>query len=140
MLNISFNLHALGWETQLLETGFWIIAISPLFRLEKWPSFSTPPLVILAMRWLLFRIMMGAGLIKIRGDACWRDLSCMNYHYQTQPVPNPMSFYLHSLPQAWHMFETAANHVIELVCPILLFCSRDMRHFGAMLQVRSNVP
>ncbi len=22
------------------------------------------------------------GLIKIRGDQCWRDLTCMNYHYE----------------------------------------------------------
>ena len=42
-------------------------------------------------RWLLFRIMRGAGLIKIRGDACWRDLTCMDYHYQ---VFVPFSFWL----------------------------------------------
>lgn len=22
------------------------------------------------------------GLIKIRGDKCWRDLTCMDYHYE----------------------------------------------------------
>ena len=26
--------------------------------------------------------MIGAGLIKIRGDKCWTDLTCMNYHYE----------------------------------------------------------
>ena len=24
------------------------------------------------------------GWIKIRGDKCWRDLTCMNYHYQVR--------------------------------------------------------
>lgn len=43
---------------------------------------------------------LGAGLIKVRGDACWWDLTCMEYHYQTQPNPNPLSWYLHHLPSA----------------------------------------
>ena len=34
-----------------------------------------------------------AGMIKIRGDSCWRDLTAMCYHYETQPVPNPVSWY-----------------------------------------------
>jgi hypothetical protein len=38
---------------------------------------------------------LGAGLIKIRGDQCWRDLTCMDYHYETQPVPSPLSWALH---------------------------------------------
>ncbi|CAN0371180.1 unnamed protein product, partial [Hapterophycus canaliculatus] len=43
---------------------------------------------------------LGAGLIKLRGDACWRDLTCMDFHYQTQPNPNPLSRFLHHLPGA----------------------------------------
>ena len=58
-------------------------------------------------------------LIKIRGDQCWRDLTCMNYFYQTQPNPNPLSFFAHQAPESWHMFETFGNHVIELVFPLL---------------------
>jgi hypothetical protein len=33
-----------------------------------------------------------------RGDTCWRDLTAMCYHYQTQPVPNPFSWFLHHAP------------------------------------------
>ncbi|KAK7918739.1 hypothetical protein WMY93_010023 [Mugilogobius chulae] len=42
------------------------------------------------------------GLIKIRGDKCWLELTCMDYHYETQPVPNPMSYYLHRSPWWFH--------------------------------------
>ena len=63
------------------------------------------------------RIMLGAGLIKIRGDECWRDLTCMNYFYETQPNPNPLSYYAHQAPQFWHKFETLGNHIVELVAP-----------------------
>ncbi len=66
--------------------------------------------------------MIGAGLIKIRGDKCWwPDLTCMNYHYETQPVPNPLSYYLHKTPEIFHKFEVLINHSVELVLPILLF-------------------
>lgn len=46
-------------------------------------------------------VKLGAGLIKLRGDACWQDLTCMDYHYETQPNPNPLSRYLHYLPSDW---------------------------------------
>lgn len=65
--------------------------------------------------------MLGAGLIKVRGDQCWLDLTCMDYFYQTQPVPNPAAYYLHQAPQAWHAFEVFGNHVIELFMPLLTF-------------------
>ena len=65
------------------------------------------------------RIMLGAGLIKIRGDQCWRELSCMNYFYETQPNPNPLSYYAHQAPELWHKFETLGNHVVELIAPWL---------------------
>ena len=49
--------------------------------------------------------MLGAGLIKLRGDPCWRDLTCLVYHYETQPVPNPVSPHLHAVPRWFHMAE-----------------------------------
>ncbi|XP_067162429.1 lipase maturation factor 1 isoform X3 [Apteryx mantelli] len=72
-----------GWESQLLETGFLGIFLCPLWTLSRLPS-HTPPstIVIWGFRWLIFRIMLGAGLIKIRGDRCWRELTCMDYHYE----------------------------------------------------------
>ena len=139
IVNVGGTWYSFGWESQLLEIGFWCITISPLLKLERFPSWSTPPICIWSMRWLLFRIMIGAGLIKIRGDSCWRDLTCMAYHYETQPNPNPLSYYLHKAPQAWHTIETAVNHVVELVAPLLLFCPRRLRIMGAVIQVAFQV-
>lgn len=90
--------------------------------------------VVWGNRWLLFRIMLGAGLIKIRGDECWRDLTCMKYHYETQPVPNPVSIYYHSTPEAFHRVETMVNHVVELLAPwLLLFPDNISLWKGGML-------
>ena len=43
-------------------------------------------------------MMLLTRIFQIRGDKCWRDLTCMNYHYETQPVPNPLSWFLHHAP------------------------------------------
>ena len=42
----------------------------------------------------------------------------MNYFYETQPNPNPISYYAHHAPEGWHKFETFGNHVIELIFPL----------------------
>ena len=52
---------------------------------------APPVAVIWLFRWLIFRIMLGAGLIKLRGDPAWRDLTALYYHFETQPLPNPLS-------------------------------------------------
>ncbi|XP_015149917.4 lipase maturation factor 1 isoform X3 [Gallus gallus] len=83
LVNVGQIWYSFGWESQLLETGFLGMFLCPLWTLSRLPR-STPPssIVIWGFRWLIFRIMLGAGLIKIRGDHCWRDLTCMNYHYE----------------------------------------------------------
>ncbi|XP_071976049.1 lipase maturation factor 1 isoform X2 [Engystomops pustulosus] len=79
--------------------------------------------------------MLGAGLIKVRGDKCWRDLTCMNYHYETQPVPNPLAYYMHRNPDIFHQFETLVNHFIELVVPFFIFMGRRMCIINGVLQI-----
>jgi len=77
------------------------------------------------------------GLIKVRGDQCWRDLTCMNYFYQTQPVPNPLSYFMHKTPQAFHKFEVLTNHFVELVAPFLVLLPfRKARIIGGLIQIK----
>ena len=79
--------------------------------------------------------MIGAGLIKLRGDPCWRDLTCLYYHYETQPIPSPISRYLHFAPHWFHKVETAWNHFIELIVPWFSFGPRHARHIAGVLLV-----
>ncbi|HXF36023.1 MAG TPA: lipase maturation factor family protein, partial [Actinomycetota bacterium] len=86
-----------------------------------------PPAVMpWLLRWLLFRLEFGAGLIKIRGDRCWRDLTCLFYHHETQPMLNPLSWYFHRLPRWVHRLEVAGNHVLQLVVPFGLFAPQPV--------------
>lgn len=109
-VNVGQTFYAFGWETLLLEAGFLAIFLGG----RK----TTPPLlVILLYQWLLFRLMFGAGLIKLRGDPCWRNLTCLNYFYETQPMPNPLSWYFHWQPEWFHELCVLGNHFTELVVP-----------------------
>ena len=122
LVSVGQSWFSFGWESQLLETGFLAIWSVPLWRWRRFPArLPSPWVCVLGYRWLVFRIMLGAGLIKVRGDQCWRDLTCMNYFYQTQPNPNPLSYFAHQAPSSWHAFETLGNHMVELVFPFCTF-------------------
>ncbi|MEP7014686.1 MAG: lipase maturation factor family protein, partial [Verrucomicrobiota bacterium] len=127
--------YGYGWEIQLLETGFLSIFLCPLLDGRPFPQYRPPILVIWLFRWLGFRIMIGAGLIKLRGDTCWRDLTCLYYHYETQPIPNPISRYIHFAPHWFHNIETAWNHFVEVIVPWFSFGPRPVRHIAGILLV-----
>jgi hypothetical protein len=102
------------WETLLLEAGFLAIFLGNQSSAPLWPA-------ILLVRWLLWRLEVGAGLIKIRNDPAWRDLSALNYHHETQPIPGRFSWRFHHLPQPVHRLEAAANHLAQLAVPFAVF-------------------
>src|SRR3954470_18237023 len=114
IVNIGQTFYSFGWESLLLEAGFLAAFLGP-----AWTAVPAP--IIWLFRWLLFRLEFGAGLIKMRGDRCWRDLTCLYYHHETQPMPNPLSWYFHHLPKPLHRIEVLGSHFAQLVAPILLF-------------------
>ncbi len=117
IVSIGQTWYSFGWESQLLETGFLTAFMVPLLSLARFPRHTpTPWVCIWGLRWLLFRIMIGAGMIKIRGDECWRDLTCMNYHYQTQPVPNPLSVYFHNTPGEYKCAKQVCALLLHHIC------------------------
>jgi hypothetical protein len=127
--------YGYGWEIQILETGFLAIFLCPLLDWRPFPRRPPPVAVLWLFRWLAFRIMLGAGLIKIRGDACWRDLTCLTTHYETQPIPNPFSRALHFMPAWFHKAGVAFNHLVELAAPWFVFWPRLARTVAGALMV-----
>ncbi|HZX94031.1 MAG TPA: lipase maturation factor family protein, partial [Myxococcales bacterium] len=112
IVNVGQTFYGFGWESLLLEAGFLAAFLGP-----AWTAVPAP--IIWLFRWLLFRLEFGAGLIKMRGDRCWRDLTCLYYHHETQPMPNPLSWYFHHLPKPLHRIEVLGSHFAQLVAPIL---------------------
>ena len=59
----------------------------------------------------------------------------MTEFLQTQPVPNPLSYYLHQSPEFIHWAETAGNHFVELVAPFFILLNRRLVIVGGCIQV-----
>jgi len=109
------------WDSLLLESGF----------LALFLSIATKPGIWL-LRWLLFRVMFLSGSVKLlSGDATWANLSALSYYFQTEPLPTPLAWYAHHLPQRVLTASTAATFVIELGLPFLIFCPRRLRFVAA---------
>lgn len=127
-VNVGQIFYGYGWESMLLETGFLAIFLGA--------GATNPPVVLIwLLKWVLFRNMFGAGLIKIRGDTCWRDLTCMTYHYETQPMPNPLSWWAHHLPDRFHKTEVLGNHLVELAVPFLYFAPQPIAAAAGLITI-----
>ena len=128
IVNVGQTFYSFGWETLLCEVGFLAIFLGP--------AWSTPPAPLFVLiRWLLFRVEFGAGLIKMRGDPCWRDLTCLYYHHETQPMPNPLSWWFHRMPKRLHRAEVLGNHFAQLVVPFFLFAPQPLASIAGLIIV-----
>jgi hypothetical protein len=126
IVNVGQAWYGFGWESLLLETGFLMIFVGN-------DRVAPPVLTLWLMRWLLFRVEFGAGLIKLRGDRCWRDLTCLYYHHETQPMPGPLSWFFHHLPKPLHRIEVTGNHFAQLVVPFGLFAPQPVASVAAAI-------
>lgn len=128
LVNVGQTFYGFGWESILLEAGFFATVLG---------SRTVAPQVIglWLLRWLCFRVMFGAGLIKLRGDPCWRDMTCLDYHYETQPMPNPLSWYLHWAPVWTHRAGVWFNHFAELAAPFGYFLPQPIASIAGIITI-----
>jgi predicted DCC family thiol-disulfide oxidoreductase YuxK len=109
------------WDALLLESGFLAIFLTTGSRLVVW-----------LYRWLLFRFLFLAGIVKVlSGDLTWHGLTALEYHFWTQPLPTPLAWYAAQFP-AWILKAgTAATLLIEVGVAFLIFLPRRVRAFAA---------
>lgn len=108
------------WDAYLLETG--IIAIFLL---------GTKSIGIWLLRWLLFRFVFAAGLVKIlSGDMSWHDFTALTYYFNTEPLPTSLAWYAHQLPDYLLKIGTGFALLIELIISFLIFFPRRIRFFA----------
>jgi hypothetical protein len=135
IVHVGQDWYGFGWETQLLETGFLAIFLCPLLDARPFPSRPPPYAVIVLFRWLIVRVMLGSALIKWRNDASWSDLirhprdfwtapNALDYFFETQPIPNPLSVYFHFLPRPLLAIGTGMTYVAEFIAPWFVFWPR----------------
>jgi hypothetical protein len=127
--------YGYGWEIQLTETGFLAIFLCPLLDMRPFPKYAPPLSIIILFRWLTFRIMLGSGLIKFRGDATWRNATALYYYFETQPIPGPLTRWFHFLPHVLLRVGVWFNWLAELVAPWFIWWPRLARHIAGSVIV-----
>ncbi len=124
--NIGQIFYGFGWESMLCEAGFFMAFMGPEWMKPSW-------IPILILRWMLFRTEMGAGLIKLRGDKCWKDLTALFFHHETQPMPNPLSRFFHFLPKIFLKAGVFFSHFVQVIVPIGLFFPQPIAGMAGVL-------
>jgi predicted DCC family thiol-disulfide oxidoreductase YuxK len=124
---VSREFLSFQWDNLLLEVGFLAIFFAPLQR-RRGACLPPSRLVLWLLRWLLFRLMLCSGLVKLlSGDPAWRNLTALTFHYETQPLPTWVGWYAHQLPTRIQQASTFLMFVIELALPFLIFAPRRVR-------------
>lgn len=109
-----------GWESLLLEITFYTF----------WVSLTPVPngMMWICLNFLLFRFHFQAGASKLQScDHCWRDMTALSFHYQSQPLPNTWAWYVYKWPIWFHRLSTLSMFVIEIGVPFGLFLTDEIR-------------
>ncbi|MEW5855026.1 MAG: lipase maturation factor family protein [Myxococcota bacterium] len=100
------------WDNLVLEA-------LALCLLLPWRANRAPhPLVVSALRFLLFRLYFESGVVKaLWGKESWGAWIAMDRYYETAPLPLLLGWVAHQLPHAVHVVEEAVTFLLELVLP-----------------------
>src|SRR5207247_172843 len=131
------------WDILLLETGFLSIFLAPwrlwpreLMWLLRPPTAATPvsrPALFL-LKFLLFKLMLMSGMVKLTsGDDCWWNLTALDYHYWSQPLPTIFAWWADKSPEWFKHFSVAFCLVVEIIVPLLMWAPRRLRLIAAGL-------
>jgi predicted DCC family thiol-disulfide oxidoreductase YuxK len=109
------------WDLFMLEAGFIALLSVGGSRPAVWVA-----------RLTMFRFMFMGGMVKIlSGDPAWRDFTALDWHFYTQPLPNPLAWYAHNTPDWFRQTLTGGTLFVELLLPVLIIMPRRIRHLGA---------
>lgn len=120
------------WDALLLEATLLAALWAPP-ELRASSDDAPPPRVPLwLLRWLVFRVLFLSGAVKLHsGDPTWADLTALEYHYWTQPLPHALSHLAHHLPAWVHRAGAAGTLFVELALPLAIFGPRRLRAAAA---------
>jgi hypothetical protein len=122
------------WDALLLESGLLVLFVAPWRLWTAWGERRAPAgVAVFLFHWLVFRLMFLSGLVKLAGgDVTWTSQSALLYHYFTQPLPNPLSWYAHQLPEWLQWVSCVMMFGVEILLPFAVFLGRRMRALAAL--------
>jgi len=121
------------WDILLLETGFLAIFLAPLqWRMASGRDVAISGIALFLLKFLLFKLMFMSGVVKLTsGDDCWWNLTALDYHYWTQPLPTPMAWWADKHPEWFKKFSVAFCLFVEIVVPFFIWAPRRLRLLAA---------
>ena len=125
------------WDILLLEAGFLAIFFAPW---QLWPQRGRePPLSrvgLFLLKLLLFKLMLMSGVVKLTsGDDCWWNLTALDYHYWSQPLPTIFAWWADQHAEWFKKFSVAFCLVVEIIVPFFIWAPRRLRLLAAGLIV-----
>jgi hypothetical protein len=125
------------WDILLLETGLLSVFLAPW---RFWPKRGTDPPVsraaLFLLKLLLFKLMIMSGVVKLTsGDDSWLDLTALDYHYWSQPLPTIFSWWADQSPEWFKKFSVAFCLVVEIIVPFFIWAPRRLRLLACGLLV-----
>ena len=133
LVTVGQDFLSFQWDVLLLEAGFLAIFFAPLRIRDAFTRVSeTSGAFLWLLRWLLFRLMFASGFVKLVSDEVWRNLTALNFHYETQPLPTWIGWYVHQFPDGLHKVSVIGMFAVELVVPFLIFAPRRLRTVGCI--------
>ena len=158
---VFFNFQ---WDVLLLETGFLSIFFAP-WRLwprelslrpqsSGVPPSGSPRRVnaelraasttsspvsqtgLFLLKLLLFKLMLMSGVVKLTsGDDSWWNLTALDYHYWSQPLPTVFGWWADKSPEWFKHFSVAFCLVVEIIVPFFIWAPRRLRLIAAGLLI-----
>lgn len=129
LASVGRDFLAFQWDVLLLEVGLLAVLVAPTHLLAG-RSFETgvSAVALFLLWWLLFRLMFQSGVVKLTsGDPTWRDLTALDYHYWTQPLPTWAAWFVNLTPAWFKKLSVLLTFAIEIGFPLLIFGPRPVR-------------
>jgi len=133
------------WDILLLETGFLSIFLAPWRiwprELFWWPGAAIPATAVsrpalFLLKFLLFKLMLMSGVVKLTsGDDSWWNLTALDYHYWSQPLPTVFGWWADKSPEWFKHFSVAFCLVVESIVPFFICAPRRLRLIAAGLMI-----
>lgn len=125
------------WDMLLLEVGFLAMFYSPAKKGTRLHSDEVSVSVRELIKWLFFRFMFASGVVKLlSGCPTWWSLAALDWHFESQPIPSPLSRFAHFLPREILKLGVVKTFIVEIFLPICFYVPvRSLRIFSALMQI-----
>src|SRR5881296_1460887 len=129
LATVGRDFLAFQWDVLLLETGFLAIFFAPGHLLPgRTPELPVSATILFLLWWLLFRLTFQSGSVKLSwGDPTWHNLTALDFHFYTQPLPTWVAWYAQQLPSWFKKLSVLGTYVLEIGFPLLIFGPRSVR-------------